>query len=98
MRDLVEEAFTNPVDDAHEVRPLLVPTAVCKLLTATVVCGRHATGTFRDGEYLVLKATTHKISIVLKRDVGNLTTEEILPFAKLVNEATQEATLMGAGA
>ena len=64
-----------------------MPTAVCKLLTATVVCGRHATGTFRDGEYLVFKVTTHKVSIVLKRDFGNLTTEEIRPFAKLVNEA-----------
>ena len=60
-----EEAFKDLADDAHEVRPLLAPTAVCKLLTATVVCGRHAMGTLRDGAYLVFKVTPHKVSIVL---------------------------------
>ena len=78
MRDLAEEACKNLADDAHEVRPLLVPTAVCKLPTATVVCGRHATGTLRDGAYLVV--TTHKASIVRTRDFGNINTDEILPF------------------
>ena len=44
----------------------------------------------QPGEVLVLVVSKNKLQAVIKREFDNLTKEEIIQFAKLVNEAKLE--------
>ena len=50
----------------------------------------HCTREMHPGEALVLIVSENKLQAVIRREFDNLTPDEIIKFAKLVNEAKLE--------